>query len=384
MDEEEKTARQQVLSIINSNAKNNALKLLRRYTDPYECWTGLKTRYESDSGPRRVMLIEKLFSLRKTESMSMDTHLIAVKEIANLLEEVEVIIPEDIIVYYTLKNLPKEYEIFRRMQIVAQTLPTYEQLEAKLISEETAIRMENQQQEEGEALFLHRNPGRRTQQSTIFGHYNTQTYGRPHRRQVDFGGPSVPRFSGSATQEGFTPRPPNQNASPEQTQRGMNNVGTYQPRFRTRGSERPRNNHCNFCGMDGHFERECDLRSILDRIKDYEHRLLERRNKNLSGQVHNIEEPAEDLLADQVVDACLVELNMLEVPQSSSSWYLDSGATHHVSGDPNVFSSISPTSESQIRSAGGQSHDVIGIGNVDIQGLSGEIKPFFFSCIHWV
>ena len=126
--------------------------------------------------------------------------------------------------------------------------------------------------------------------------------------------------------------------------------------------------------MDGDFERECDLRSILDCIKDYEHRLLERRNKNLNGQVHNVEEPAEDLLADQVVDACLVELNMLEVPQSSSSWYLDSCATHHVSGDPNVFSSISPTSGYQIRSAGGHSHDVIGVENVDIQSLFGEIK----------
>jgi hypothetical protein len=126
MSEEEKIARQQVMSIINSNAKNNALKLLRRYSDPHECWTGLKTRYESDSGPRRVMLIEKFFSLRKIESISMDAHLTEVKEIANLLEDVEVTIPEDIIVYYTLKNLPKEYEIFKRMQIAAQKMPTYE------------------------------------------------------------------------------------------------------------------------------------------------------------------------------------------------------------------------------------------------------------------
>lgn len=133
MGEEERMARQQVMSVINSNAKNNALKLLRRYNDPYECWTGLKNRYESDSGPRRVMLIEKFFSLRKTESISMDAHLTEVKEITNLLEEVDVNIPEDIIVYYTLKNLPKEYEIFKRMQIAAQKLPTYEELEAKLI-----------------------------------------------------------------------------------------------------------------------------------------------------------------------------------------------------------------------------------------------------------
>ena len=68
-------------------------------------------------------------------------------------------------------------------------------------------------------------------------------------------------------------------------------------------------------GLDGHFERECDLRSILDRIKDYEHRLLERRNRTLSGQVHHLEEPPHLFkqdhdsdnfeLEDQVVESCL-------------------------------------------------------------------------------
>lgn len=160
MSEEERLARQQVMSIINSNAKNSALKLLRRYNDPYECWTGLKSRYKLDSGPRRVMLLEKFFALRKTESVSMDAHLTEVREVANLLEEVLVNIPEDVIVFYTLKNLPKEYEIFKRMQIVALTLPTYEQLEAKLISEETALKMESQLKEEGEALFVHQDRNR--------------------------------------------------------------------------------------------------------------------------------------------------------------------------------------------------------------------------------
>lgn len=107
MSEEERLAHQQVMSIINSNAKNSALKLLRRYNDPYECWTGLKSRYELDSGPRRVMLLAKFFALRKTEAVSMDAHLTEMREIANLLEEVEVIIPEDVIVFYTLKKLPR-------------------------------------------------------------------------------------------------------------------------------------------------------------------------------------------------------------------------------------------------------------------------------------
>jgi hypothetical protein len=58
MSEEERMARQQVMRIININAKNYALKLLQCYNDPYECWTRLKARYESDSGPCRVMLAD--------------------------------------------------------------------------------------------------------------------------------------------------------------------------------------------------------------------------------------------------------------------------------------------------------------------------------------
>lgn len=103
------------------------------------------------------MLIDKFFALWETESISMDAHLTEFKEIATLLEEVDVNILEDIIVYYTLKNMHiKEYEIFKKMQIAAQTLPTLKQLEKKLIFEVTSIRMENQQHEDGEAFFLHR------------------------------------------------------------------------------------------------------------------------------------------------------------------------------------------------------------------------------------
>ena len=201
MSKQEKIGRQQVLSIINSNAKNSALSLLRRYNDPYECWTGLKTRYESDSGPRRVMLIEKFFSLRKTESISMDAHLTMVKEVANLLEEAEVKIPEDIIVYYTLKNLPKEYEIFKRMHIAALKLPTYEQLESMLISEETSIKMEHLEQEDGQAFFVRhdRSALRRSQPAH---RYNQAPPNARHRRP-DLGGFSTHR----------TPAPPDSGGS---------------------------------------------------------------------------------------------------------------------------------------------------------------------------
>ena len=100
-------------------------------------------------------------------------------------------------------------------------------------------------------------------------------------------------------------------------------------------------------------------------MKDYEHRLLEQRQRNLNGQVHHLEEPSEsfsqepppndDETADQIVDACLIELNLLESPQNTTSWYLDSGATHHVTGEQSAFSSLHSSSGAQVRSAGGHS-----------------------------
>ena len=253
--------------------------------------------------------------------------------------------------------------------------------------------MEHQSQEDGEALLLHR-PARRLHGAAALKFGNVATSSKPHRRQ-NFGGTSTPRFSSSSDSGGASgyraivstePRSsstPKTQSNSDTAQGGAGNGPTYNPLFKSRNPNRNRNAQCNFCGIEGHFERECDLRSILDRIKDYEHRLLERRHRNLNGQIHNIEDAtenfeqeSEDLLADQVVDACLVELNLLETPQSNTAWYLDSGATHHVSGDSNVFSELHATSGAQVRSAGGHNQSVAGVGDVHFQSSSGAIKKF--------
>ena len=65
---------------------------------------------------------------------------------------------------------------------------------------------------------------------------------------------------------------------------------------------------------------------------------------------------------------------MLESPQHTSSWYLNSEAIHHVSNDPSIFTSIHPASGIRVRGVGGKNDDVAGVGNVDIQVLSRAIK----------
>jgi hypothetical protein len=79
------------------------------------CWTTLKHCYEDDSGPRHTYLKDEFFNFRKIENITMDAYLIEVKNVANKMEEVKVGLPKDIMVYYIIKNLQKEYDVFREV-----------------------------------------------------------------------------------------------------------------------------------------------------------------------------------------------------------------------------------------------------------------------------
>jgi hypothetical protein len=50
----------------------------------------------------------------KIDQQNMDVFFIDVKEVVDLLDsEVDVTLPKNIIVYYIVQNLPKEYEMFK-------------------------------------------------------------------------------------------------------------------------------------------------------------------------------------------------------------------------------------------------------------------------------
>ena len=68
----EEKGRELDLSSLTSNAIGNALRLMRRFTNPHPLWQHLIERYEAHNNPRKVHLIEKFFSTKKISSMSMD------------------------------------------------------------------------------------------------------------------------------------------------------------------------------------------------------------------------------------------------------------------------------------------------------------------------
>jgi hypothetical protein len=68
----------------------------------------------------------------------MDEYLADMKEVADSLEELDVALPEKILVAYILKNLLPKYDMVKLIIMNEHKLPSYLDLEAKLLNEETA------------------------------------------------------------------------------------------------------------------------------------------------------------------------------------------------------------------------------------------------------
>lgn len=60
----------------------------------------------------------------------MDENLMDMKDAADLLDKVRVPLPEEVMTYYTLKNLPKEFDVTKQLILNERKLLSYKELEA--------------------------------------------------------------------------------------------------------------------------------------------------------------------------------------------------------------------------------------------------------------
>ena len=96
-------------------------------------------------------MIDKLFSIKKLNSM--DEYLPDMKEVVDSLDELDVPLPEKILVAYMLKNLLPEYDMVKQIIMNERKLPSYLDLEARLLNEETTKKTQHNQERNTEALL---------------------------------------------------------------------------------------------------------------------------------------------------------------------------------------------------------------------------------------
>jgi hypothetical protein len=82
----------------------------------------------------------------------MDSYLVDIRNIADMLKKIGCQLPKDAIVYCTITNLPMEYIVFKRMY-GDNELPSLRILKSKLLNEKQAIAMESEKKG-GEALAI--------------------------------------------------------------------------------------------------------------------------------------------------------------------------------------------------------------------------------------
>lgn len=69
----------------------------------------------------------------------------------------------------------------------------------------------------------------------------------------------------------------------------------------------------------------------------------------------------------------LIELNLIE-NSKDHEWYIDSGATRHVTGRSSLLRELQPGGKSKISTTRGETLKIVGKGNVVISTNHGEIK----------
>ena len=126
------------------------------------------------------------------------------------------------------------------------------------------------------------------------------------------------------------------------------------------------------------------MQSLLAKVKDLESRMLRKGRECCKGNPRHgaksvkidscdpksikldNEEACNDEFASQVIDAYFLVVNVVDSKLTSKAWYLDFGASNHVTSDSSIFSSFSLCSGTKIKSARGHSHDVTSVGNITI------------------
>jgi hypothetical protein len=124
---------------------------------------------------------------------------------------------------------------------------------------------------------------------------------------------------------------------------------------------------CHKCGKIGHIARDCPQTEVERKIRELKSQLA--KLKLESESVHLIEDETEEDSNEATVNACLAAF----APEEDD-WFLDSGASSHITGNERLVSNITTSAVPSIRTANGQVLPVTAKGNVTIQEVTGEIK----------
>jgi hypothetical protein len=208
---------QKALSIICLSVRDEVIPNIVNEVSPVDCWRKLTALYENRSTSRKILLKNKLSSLRMAEDGQVAQFLQQVQEVINQLASIGEVVSDTDLVTMVLNSLPESWDGLASSLVYRAQIPTFTEVSGLMLQEELRREIKGLKKAEHKGLFAHA-----ANNSNQHGDRHNQGRGRSNR-----GG----RSSGHSS---FVARQTN----------------IRQDTTRLEGC-------CNFCGAPSHYMRNC-------------------------------------------------------------------------------------------------------------------------------
>lgn len=310
--------------IITMSIKPTLLSQLTEFQEPKLLWESLCRSFEVGNDSRKFDLKNRLGLIPFNENAGVEAYFSQFKQTLAQLSAIGVKIDDSDLVQIVMKSLPDSYDYWLQNYTSSGHFPTLDQLQARLMLEESRRQT--------------RSVGKRP---TVSHDVDTEA--------LYFQGAQY-HWSGGRYNSG---------APSQQNQGSSNRFHNNNAGYNNRGIR------CFYCGRYGHPKDMCP-----ERLADIRKLEADRRSKlgishsaNIVSDEKNWPQP-ESCEVDSTVppdegnyEVFEAALSSLDLNSSDSGWYLDSGATQHVTGNRDNFSSLEEYSGS-VKTAGGVNHPI--------------------------
>ena len=331
-------------------------------------WIKLRDLFESKSMNRRMSIKSQLYNLKMSEKTTIEEHLRTVSSLIVQLANIGTIVPDEELVDRVFTSLPSSWSIFRQMICDRERPLSFVELETLLIQED-GVRTRSREQEESEEAML-------LQHDALYSRFQPPNAGR-----TAFRGCSSHRGHFSSSQRNF---PGRRNLSNNQNSDNYNtsNFGratTYRPHppsVQGARSTNYGNGTCNECGSRDHWADRYEIRHLKNKIRDLELGAPTWKKKEWANSAEDKPsgETSNDAALEQVFEVCAAEIKSQRQPDN---WFIDSGASAHVTGDRKLISDVRAAPQSTVTTAGGRVLPVMGQGSANLD-INKEIQRILY------
>ena len=377
--------RLKAIGIITTTVQDTLLPHIMYLPEPRDMWLKLKVLYESKSTNRKLALKTQLYNLRLTEKSSMEDHTRNISQIVGQLASINVIIPDDEIVDRTLMSLPSSWSWIRHMVSTRETPITFAELESLLLQEDATRAHYKGRDNTEEALSANfaksgkqgsrsgRQEGRGRSSNQQYQGSNQQYQGSNQQywsNNQQYQGQNQPRSRGNLnTLDG-------RERQTTYTTQGSNNTNKFQARSsgnqnsnssQGKSTYNRGNGVCHECGSPDHWADQCEIRFLKNRLREL--RMLNGNGRRMQ-QAHVAETyPEEEFTTEEDLtnhEVCAIDT--FNPPPPPRNWYLDSGASTHVTGNRDLLTEIRRGPNSRITTANGRTLPVTAQGALTLSG----------------